>query len=223
MQLNFFGHVTYIGDKKFVMHTIELLNKLQASVPYKGIWLAEKSEDIIKLLLQQHKEAAYTRDGYGLTPLLRAAIHCHLSAIEIILNECPECAEICSPKGETILHLIKFRSYDEVKKLMEIPQIVNLKDQQDDMGNTPAYIAVMNCKASITEEHKEFTINDIGVIKALLESSTNFAIKNKQGVSAAALFQQLEAHFSGNVKLHEVRMTSFYVLSTFISELFVGK
>uniref|UniRef100_A0A803MYF3 PGG domain-containing protein n=1 Tax=Chenopodium quinoa TaxID=63459 RepID=A0A803MYF3_CHEQI len=205
------------GDKKLAIDTIELMNKKQASLSYKGS---------------------------------RASLQSHFRAIEIMLDEHPECLETCDPKGKTVLHLLKFQSYDEAKKFFrKNPRILNLKDQQDHMGNTPAHIAVMNCieriskqsnkvlggqdgrvttmktsqlislkndeqgnneentltppivmncKKNILDEQMVIKRDDdiIGVIRALLESSTNFSLKNKEGLSATALFQQVKSHFS---------------------------
>uniref|UniRef100_A0A803MYF4 PGG domain-containing protein n=1 Tax=Chenopodium quinoa TaxID=63459 RepID=A0A803MYF4_CHEQI len=108
---------------------------------------------IIQLLLQKSEVSVNERDKDGVTPLLRAALQSHFCAVKTILDEHPECLEMCDLEGKTVLHLLKFQSYDEAKKFFhENPRVLNLKDQQDNMGNTPAHIAVMNCIERISKE-----------------------------------------------------------------------
>ncbi|KAJ8440700.1 hypothetical protein Cgig2_005431 [Carnegiea gigantea] len=140
---------------------------------------------VIKLLLDVNKGAACARDANGLTPLLRAASldSPYISAIKTILDYCPESINVYDSSGKTMLHLLnelpKSTSHAD---LLRIPELYGLKDYQDSQGNTPAHIAVKN--------------RNIFVVQLLLRMSANFAIKNKEGVSAAYLIQRQIGDFN---------------------------
>ena len=84
---------------------------------------------------------------------------------------------MCDSSGKTMLHLLNELAVSiDREDLLRIPDIHALKDYQDFEGNTPAHIAVKN--------------RNIFMVQVLLRMSANFAIKNKEGVSAACLIQQ---------------------------------
>ncbi|XP_074275114.1 uncharacterized protein LOC141599106 [Silene latifolia] len=219
-------------DKQLVIETIELVNKQHGSLTYKGSKCPtnEESSNLIKqLLLRRNNASINIVDEGGMTPILKAAKQSNICAIQAIASEFPETAEMCDSDGQTILHLVKIKRYEDAKTLMKIPQIVCLKDQQDCFGNTPALVVVkdiieqhnksqMKCefgmpKTALLDSSADFTIKkhqskldcDFGMLKALLDSSANFSIKNKEGLSAAALIQQQNIQLSDikNAQLDE--------------------
>ena len=145
----------------------------------------ESSEHIIRLLLERRPSVACMRDSDGLTPLLRAALFKtpDISTIESILIYCPQSIEVCDSSGKTFLHLLSEHSHlDDIKDLLSIEETINrLKNRQDFEGNSPAHLAVKN--------------RNIFMLRFLFRVSADFAIKNKEGVSAANLLQQQSEEF----------------------------
>ncbi|KAJ8450629.1 hypothetical protein Cgig2_020266 [Carnegiea gigantea] len=143
----------------------------------------ESSEHTITLLLEKKPSVACMRDSDGLTPLLRAALFKtpDTSTIASILNYCPQSIEVCDSSGKTFFHLLTEHLHRDEYLLSIQETIQSLKNHQDFEGNTPAHLAVKN--------------RNIFMLRFLFRVSANFAIKNKEGVSAADLLQQQSKEF----------------------------
>ncbi|XP_021718603.1 transient receptor potential cation channel subfamily A member 1-like [Chenopodium quinoa] len=166
------------------MSTINMINKLNgqgASLTFMKNLFEEDSLSLIKFLLEENSTVCCFHDANGMTPLLRATINSYLPVVEAIISSCRESIEICDFKGRNILHHIKFSSFIKANKFLRISGVSVLLDQQDDDGNTPVHIAAQN--------------HDFGMIKAMIESNDNFAIKNNEGISAASIIQS-DSNFS---------------------------
>lgn len=103
---------------------------------------SDKSGDELDLLLEANISAAFSRDGDGFTPLLRAAQCNNVEKVNRILGRSPSCAEISDCNGQTLLHLMPLN--DKTKVLMGNSQFKALIKTQDLEGNTPLHIAVRN-------------------------------------------------------------------------------
>ncbi|KAJ8422060.1 hypothetical protein Cgig2_033673 [Carnegiea gigantea] len=174
------------GDRESVLDAMKLI---VTSSP-RGISKVESlpkesSEHTTTLLLEKKPSVACIRDSDGLTPLLRAALFKtpDISTIESILNYCPQSIEVCDSSGKTFFHLLSEHSHrDDSKDLLCIQETINsLKNHQDFEGNTPAHLAVKN--------------RNIFMLRFLFGVSADFAIKNKENVSAADLLQQQSEEF----------------------------
>jgi len=145
----------------------------------------ENSWDIIAMLLEKNPSIACWRDSNGFTPLLRATLFKipDMSAIQSILECCPRSIEVCDASGKTFFHLLAEHSHhDNSEYLLSIRETIHsLKDRQDFEGNTPSYLAVKN--------------RNISMVRLLFGVSANFAIKTKEGVSAADLLRQQSDEF----------------------------
>ncbi|CAL5381630.1 unnamed protein product [Camellia sinensis] len=98
----------------------------------------------VKLMLEKDKSVAYIttdKEGYEKTALHIAAAHGHVSVIEEILSECPNCWEMVNSKGQNVLHIVVDT---EQKKVMEYifqkSWIFHLINQKDIEGNTSLHL-----------------------------------------------------------------------------------
>ncbi|KAL2938864.1 Protein ACCELERATED CELL DEATH 6 [Bienertia sinuspersici] len=174
------------GARVSMTNMMNKINGLGASLDYRKSLYEDDSLPLIKLLLQASTGVCCLQDKDGFTPLLRATLNSNLSVVEVIINYCPECVEICDTKGRTILHHVKFPSFLETRKFLGIPEISALIDQQDEDGNTALHIATMNY--------------DYSKVNAMIECNANFMIRNHKGTSAASLIQSEPSSFLNNVK-----------------------
>ncbi|XP_021735337.1 delta-latroinsectotoxin-Lt1a-like isoform X1 [Chenopodium quinoa] len=177
-----------IGTEMSAIHMINSLISQGATLSTRNSFFVQENEDmllsLVKSLVEKNSEVCCWCDADGMTPLLRAAVRSNLPVVDAIINDCPESIEICDPKGKNVLHYIRFPTSLEARNFLEKPEIpVELINQQDDDGNTPMHMAVMN--------------HDFRMVKAMVEHNANFSIENKEGVSAQTLFD----HFVINNKL----------------------
>lgn len=171
---------------------INTLNGPGAAMTYTKSLFKEDSISLIELLLEENNTVCCLHDADGMTPLLKATMNSYLPAVEAIIKCCPESVEICDFKGRNILHHMNFLTPLVSKELLRKLEIsTSLIDQQDENGNTPMHIAVIN--------------HHFGMVKAMIEKNANFAIKNLQGVSAATLIQ-LECNFFYDIMVCEDRL-----------------
>ncbi|KAL2893169.1 Protein ACCELERATED CELL DEATH 6 [Bienertia sinuspersici] len=176
--------VTYDHQRteKSSIKMINSLNGQGAALSTRNSVFVQENEDIsialVWSLLKENREVCCLCDADGMTPLLRAAVRSNLPVVDAIVDECAESIEVCDPKGKNMLHYIRFSTSLEARKFMEKPElpVSLLINQQDHDGNTPTHIAVMN--------------HDFKMLKAMAEHNANFAIENKEGVSAQTLFDQ---------------------------------
>lgn len=135
---------------------------------------------LIKLLVEKESCVTCWRDENGFTPLHRAASitsYYNLKIIRLMLEHCPESAEVRDSSGKTILHHLRWiPSYDEGMELLNVPVIYAIKDYQDHQGNTPLHMAVRN--------------QNLKLVQYLLRFPAKMNIKNKDGISALDLIEE---------------------------------
>ncbi|KAL2923752.1 Protein ACCELERATED CELL DEATH 6 [Bienertia sinuspersici] len=137
---------------------------------------------MIRLLLEKANYVTEWRDHSGLTPLHRAAslpTTYNLAVAKYIIESYPQSIEVCDNSGKTVLHhLINRISYvrEGLHFLCNTP-VHNLVNHQDEDGNTPAHLAVIN---------KD--INMLQLLKHFYRS--NWGLKNNEGLTPTALLKQ---------------------------------
>lgn len=144
-------------------------------------------ESILRHFLSFYKDAACIRDAEGLTPLLRAARFGFLRALKVILEYCPESADVYDLKGRTVLHYAHFSDYRDLQELLKIPEINALVNVKDCEGNTAAHLAAKN--------------GNLLLLKFLHESMANFSLKNHKDISVEELIDPHGGFFSNMVCL----------------------
>ncbi|XP_021730995.1 protein ACCELERATED CELL DEATH 6-like [Chenopodium quinoa] len=162
-------------------------------VPIKDREAALAYLDMIKVLLEKDSSIACLCDEAGSTPLHRAASIIsayNLQIIKLILYHCPQSAELRDGSRKTILHLLKtIPNYKEGKDLLGITEVFDLRNHQDQQGNTPLHAAAINM--------------NLNLVRVLVDSSARQSIRNKDGISAASLIQE---KFERNVEKNQMTM-----------------
>ncbi|KAG5554685.1 hypothetical protein RHGRI_012295 [Rhododendron griersonianum] len=81
-------------------------------------------------------------DGLG-TPLHIAAAHGHVSVIEELLSNNPDCWEMVNSKGQNVLHIAVDMNRDSVIKfILDKSWVRQLINQKDNDGNTPLHLLI---------------------------------------------------------------------------------
>ncbi|KAF5207369.1 Ankyrin repeat, partial [Thalictrum thalictroides] len=100
----------------------------------------------------QPSQSKARRGENGWTSLHHAAHHGDLSAVEDIINFCPDCLELVDSEGMNFFHVAaKFERIQVVKHVLggkKIPDSV--LNMQDNNGNTPLHIAALTGNESLT-------------------------------------------------------------------------
>ncbi|KAL9228414.1 hypothetical protein vseg_004000 [Gypsophila vaccaria] len=140
---------------------------------------------IINVLLSIDSSVTCWADNDGSTPLHMAtslAPDYRLPVIKAMLASCPQAAEVLEPcSGQSMLHLLanhKLPSYEGGVELMNVPQVYALRNCKNNDGDTPLHIAART--------------HDTVMVQVLLGFDPKLGIRNKSGVSATSLLQQLD-------------------------------
>ncbi|KAJ3698940.1 hypothetical protein LUZ61_002645 [Rhynchospora tenuis] len=106
--------------------------------------------DVIQVLLEHDRSLGYQVSTKDNDPLLKsAAYRGHVKVARKILNYCPD-APYCGPDGWTILHEAAQQGHERfVEFILKTPQLHNLINMRDKMGETALHIAVRNCNPKI--------------------------------------------------------------------------
>ncbi|CAL5381638.1 unnamed protein product [Camellia sinensis] len=98
----------------------------------------------VKLMLEKDKSVAYIttdKEGYEKTALHIAAAHGHVSVIEEILSQCPNCWEMVNSKGQNVLHIVVDTEHKKVMEyIFKKSWIFHLINQKDIEGNTSLHL-----------------------------------------------------------------------------------
>ncbi|XP_021720237.1 ankyrin-1-like [Chenopodium quinoa] len=179
----------HLAIKQHVNYTVSesIMSRVQQPLDEGGAALTIRSapqEDMsvmIKLLVEKASNVTCFPDAKGLTPLHRVATLItpyNIQFTKLILDNCPQSAEVCDNTGKSILHLLinKIPNYHETLNLLNRKEMYALRNHQDHHGNTPLHVAAKNM--------------DINMVRFLLESSAKLNINNMEGISAASAIQQ---------------------------------
>ena len=136
------------------------------------------------MLLKADSSVACWEDVEGWTPLHIATSlkppHC-LQVVNAILGSYHEAAEVHHEvTGECVLHLLtkhQITSYEEGVSLLNIQEVYAVRNCKNNLRDTPLHHAVVN--------------DDRIMVRVLLGFYPKLDIKNKNGVTAASLVQQL--------------------------------
>ncbi|KAJ8425722.1 hypothetical protein Cgig2_015870 [Carnegiea gigantea] len=169
-------------------------------------------ENVLTKLLR-YKTATYLPDAKGLTPLLMAAQRGNFLALKHILKCCPQSAEICDPKGKTVLHHLKSRIiiplkrklyardhdhdcahdqlHGEPKTAQEFRSICYWELKE--LFQIPEIDAIKDAKDldGNTPVHAALENEDFVLVKVLFECFADFTIKNMDGDSALDLIKSI--------------------------------
>lgn len=121
-----------------------------------GTYAAKES---IKYRFEQIMPLVYMRDFEGFTPVVRAAQYGRLGMARLLIQKCPQSVEIRDSKGRTFLHYMRALVVDLVDDLRDTlpvwkdffkqPGVDDLRSAQDEDGNTPLHLAIID--ANFTE------------------------------------------------------------------------
>ncbi|KAL2933618.1 Ankyrin-2 [Bienertia sinuspersici] len=178
----------HVALKQHVNHCNEsLMARIQQPIKKGGAAIVIKSapeenmSNMIEFLVEKASNVASWPDAKGLTPLHRAALLItpyNLKITTLIIEHCPQSAEVCDANGKSILHLLinKTPTYSDARNLLNLREIYALRNHQDQHGNTPLHVAAKNM--------------DINMVRVLLESQTKHNINNSDGLCATSVIQQ---------------------------------
>ncbi|KMS97942.1 hypothetical protein BVRB_4g097260 [Beta vulgaris subsp. vulgaris] len=129
---------------------------------------------------------AYVRDKDGFTPVLRAVQCRRLRLANFLVNKFPESIKIFDNKYRTVLHHLSAALVIDVvddseditpllKKFIEFHGVCDFRLAQDEDGNTPLHLAIMNEDVSTTKFLMELCLRE--------EERPELTIINKDGHS----------------------------------------
>lgn len=135
----------------------------------------ETRTEILTLLLKANPSLAYVPDKNGDYPLLIATTRGPFEVVKIILEHCPDSAELVNEKEQNALHLAVIRKSEAVLQyLINRPEFKKLINEPDKEGNTPVHLATVTSSNEIVE----MLSNCEGV---------DLAVTNNQGLTAMDL------------------------------------
>ncbi|RWR88243.1 protein ACCELERATED CELL DEATH 6-like protein isoform X2 [Cinnamomum micranthum f. kanehirae] len=135
----------------------------------------ETRTKILSLLLEVNPSLAYVPDKNGDYPLLIATTRGPFEGIKIILEHCPDSAELVNKNEQNALHLAVIRKSEAVLQyLINRPEFKKLINEPDKEGNTPVHLATMTNSNEIVD----MLSNCVGV---------DLAVTNNQGLTAMDL------------------------------------
>ncbi|RWR73892.1 ankyrin repeat-containing protein [Cinnamomum micranthum f. kanehirae] len=116
-----------------------------------NIWIQNRIL-ILSLLMRTEPSLAYKSDNDGNYPLLIATIEAPFEAVEIILEHCPDSAELVDRRGRNALHLAVLKNrVSTLDSLIKRPEFKMLINQPDNDGNTPMHLATQHNYDKIVE------------------------------------------------------------------------
>ena len=114
------------------------------------------------------------KDTYGRTPLINAAFYGNMDLLKWLISEGAD-VNARDKKGYAALHFsVQENKSDCVNLLLKSKADPNI---QDENGNTPAAVAVLNWKAG----------ENFGNLKALIDAGADLKLKNKAGNSVYSI------------------------------------
>ncbi|KAJ8627911.1 hypothetical protein MRB53_021218 [Persea americana] len=135
----------------------------------------ESRTEILTLLLEANPSLAYVPDKNGDCPLLIATTRGPFEVVKIILEHCPDSAELANKKEQNALHLAVIRKSEAVLQyLINRPQFKKLINEPNKEGNTPVHLATITNSNEIVD----MLSNCEGV---------DLAVTNNQGLTAMDL------------------------------------
>ncbi|XXG69244.1 hypothetical protein AAC387_Pa06g2166 [Persea americana] len=135
----------------------------------------ESRTEILTLLLEANPSLASVPDKNGDYPLLIATTRGPFEVVKIILEHCPDSAELANKKEQNALHLAVIRKSEAVLQyLINRPQFKKLINVPNKEGNTPVHLATITNSNEIVD----MLSNCEGV---------DLAVTNNQGLTAVDL------------------------------------
>ncbi|XP_025828315.1 protein ACCELERATED CELL DEATH 6-like [Panicum hallii] len=108
---------------------------------FKHIW--PRSKSTTTLLLDANICSAYQPDNEGLYPIHIAALADNLDVTKILLQRCPDCANLQDSKGRTFLHVATQPGiYKVARNACAEPELLTILNVRDNNGDTALHHAV---------------------------------------------------------------------------------
>lgn len=164
----------------------------------------ETLEETVHTWVTVSKSCVHIRDIDGFTPVLRAVQCGRLRVAISLVNQFSRSIEICDHKSRTVLHHLKATVIDLVddsedimpllKKFIELPGVDGFRVAQDEDGNTPLHLAILNGDVATTKFLMELCLQS--------EAKQELTIVNKDGHSIFNLLSS-KSHTSAMNELEE--------------------
>jgi ankyrin repeat protein len=106
-----------------------------------------------KILLEYDASAAYIAETEKKrTALHIAAIRGHVEKMKEIVSRCPACCDLVDNRGWNALHYaVASKDTKAFEECLKIPELLRLKTEKDDKGNTPFHLI-----AALAHEKKQW-------------------------------------------------------------------
>ncbi|KAJ8645324.1 hypothetical protein MRB53_007072 [Persea americana] len=129
-------------------------------------------KEVLKVLIGAESSPAYKSDNDGNYPLLIATIKAPFAAVEIILEHCPDSAELVDRSGRNALHLaVRKKRESTLRSMLKRPEFRMLINGPDYAGNTPMHLAAQH-------KYEE-------MVELLLKcKNVDLSVRNREGLTA---------------------------------------
>ncbi|XXG48808.1 hypothetical protein AAC387_Pa02g3154 [Persea americana] len=129
-------------------------------------------KEVLKVLIGAEPSLAYKSDNDGNYPLLIATIKAPFAAVEIILEHCPDSAELVDRSGRNAFHLaVRKKRESTLRSMLKRPEFSMLINGPDYAGNTPMHLAAQH-------KYEE-------MVELLLKcKNVDLSVRNREGLTA---------------------------------------
>lgn len=154
------------------------------------------AKDFLEKHSKHMKSLVYVRDWEGFTPVLRAVQFGRLGMARFLIQQHPGSVDISDNRGRTVLHHLRDLVADLVddfkdilpvwKDFLKPSEVDKLRTAQDDDGNTPLHLAILNAEFTKTKFFIELCLQS--------ETKRELDIVNNDGHSIFDLLSSKAAH-----------------------------
>lgn len=127
---------------KKILKSLVLQAEIQNCTRPSFIHIAAGSGDLDMLsILLQHQVAITTKDSFGLTPTLCAAMHGHAEAVKLLLKSSDAALVARDTFGRGLLYLASLHGMLEIAEIIIFKGAVTSKESRDSYGITPLHLS----------------------------------------------------------------------------------
>lgn len=142
--------------------------------------------DGVRQILDKSRVSLYLKETKkeGYYPIHIASMKGRVEILEEFLKRRPDSGELCTEKGENILHVAAMHGKTKaVSYILKNPELELLINEKDNNGNTPLHLAAREAHPLV-------------VSILTLDSKVNLQLVNSEGNTAR---KEASLHFKGNV------------------------